>query len=230
MFEKKCPRCERKIHKEFSYCPFCGFDIKKYEEEEDFGFFGRSDRIAEDFFKDDTSILGGSLGKIMNSLMKQLEKQMNDMEKETDSLDTPHTPNITPRGFKIQISTGKPIIKEINGTGFADSEGLNDSEEQTIKTSKISSPRISKEEIERRSRLPKTEAESNVRRLGDKLVYEISVPGVNSKKDILVTKLEESIEIKAYSHDRCYVKTIPLKLEIIGYALKDETIFVEFKN
>ena len=111
-------------------------------------------------------------------------------------------------GFKIQISTGKPQIKHI------------EQEEAEL----------SEEEITRRKRLPKEEPKSNVRRLGDKIVYEIHTPEVKSKKDVVITKLEDSIEIRAYSKNKCFHKVIPLKIEILKYYLKNNTLFLELKG
>ena len=200
MFKKNCPSCAKKIDKKFSYCPYCGMSFKKAKEERDFGMIGVDD-FEENFQAPEVKMPFG-LDKIMNSLVKQLEKQMSGMD---DSAGMP-------KGFRIQISTGKPQVKQVQEKRVA---------ERII---------ISEEEFERRKKLPIEDAESKIRRIGEGIVYEISVPGVKSKQDIMITKLENSIEVKAYSTDKCYVKAIPLNVEIVGYAVKDQKVFLELRG
>ena len=65
--------------------------------------------------------------------------------------------------------------------------------------------------------------------MGKKIIYEIETPGVRTKKDVVVAKLASGLEIKGYSEDKCYVKFIPLTVEVIGYYVENEKIFVELK-
>lgn len=201
MFKKKCPSCAKKIDRKFNYCPYCGKSIKTHYEKENFGMLGREDVADNNLVSEIKLPLG--LNKIMNSLMKQIEKEMSQM----DSVEG------MPKGFKIQIKTGMP--QQIR---------------QVIPDKKIINEPISDEENERRKNLKKVEASSKVRRIGDKIVYEISTPGVKLKKDVVVTKLESGIEIRAYSKNKCYVKTIPLEVEIARYYIEDERLFVELKG
>jgi len=201
MIKKKCPSCAKKSEKSFSFCPHCGFSFKKQKEEDDFGMLGRDDTIQN--INQQVKIPMGlnGLDKIMNSLIGQLEKQLR--ENNGDGI---------PRGFKIQISAGQPRMAPQK------------------KTAEIKMPEITEEEIYRRRALPKQEADSKIRRLSDRVVYEIKVPGVNSKKDIIITRLEDSIEIKAYSKDKCYYKTLPIKMKLAGYYLEDDKLFLELKD
>ena len=148
------------------------------------------------------------MSKIMNSLMKQLQKEMGEMGSVEGGM---------PKGFKIQISTGKPQIEQLPV-------------QQKQVRPKINMHGVSEKELERREKLKRTDAESKVRRLTDRIIYEINVPGVKRKNDIVITKLEEGIEIRAYSKDKCYVKVIPLKVEILGWYLKSDVLFVELKG
>jgi hypothetical protein len=204
MLKKKCPSCGRKIERKFNYCPYCGLGFKQKKQEEDFGMLGRDDFIDEKSFEG--NFLSGGVNKMMDSLIKQIEKQVGDLNEKNSNM---------PRGFKIKISTARPQLNKIQRNNF-----------KTIEKS----PVVSKEELERRKKLPKVKAESTLRRLGDKIIYEISIPGVKTKKDVVITKLENSIEIKAYSKDKCYYKTIALKVEIIGYYLKDDKLFLELRS
>ena len=211
MWRKSCPSCGKKIEKKFNYCPYCGAGFKHKKERDDFGMLGRDDEAD---FEDEMQLPMG-LNKMMNSLMKQLEKQFNNIDMEEGKKG-----NIKPRGFKIKISSGMPGMSQ------------NPQKKPQNNDNKVKEYRqdISEKELKRRKNLPRKEAESRVRRLPDMLVYELNVPGVKSKKDIVLTKLENSIEVKAYSKDRCYIKTIPLRVEIIGYYIKDNMLVLELKD
>lgn len=89
---------------------------------------------------------------------------------------------------------------------------------------------ISKEDITRYAKLPREEAKTNVKRLSDKVVYEIFLPGVKSIKDVFVHKLQDSIEVKAFGKDKAYFKLIPVDLNVKRYGLKDELLILELKE
>ncbi|MGC9309073.1 MAG: hypothetical protein ACP5D2_00055, partial [Candidatus Nanoarchaeia archaeon] len=144
--KKKCPACGEKVERKFNYCPYCGEAFKQRKQEEDFGMLGRDDF---DEVEEEISLPFG-LDKMMSSLMKQIEKQFNDMQENQGSY---------PKGFKIHVSTGKPKLKK--------------SSNQAVKQIK---QEVSKKELERRQQLPKEEAKSNIRRLSDRLVYVVDVP------------------------------------------------------
>ena len=74
------------------------------------------------------------------------------------------------------------------------------------------------------------EPKSTVRRLSDKLVYEIDVPGVSSVKNISINRLENSIEVKAFGKDKAYFKLIPVNMDVSNYYLKDGKLIVELKE
>jgi len=141
----------------------------------------------------------------MGGLIKQIERELSSSNNE----------NGIPRGFNIKIQTGNP-----NQQGIMT---------QTPEK-KMPIQNISEEETSRRQTLPKQEAESKVKRLSDKIIYEINVPGIKNKEDIIITKLEQGFEIKAYTKDYCYIKTIPLQIEIIGFTIKDNKLIVELKS
>lgn len=192
-----------KIEKKFNFCPYCGVSFKAKNERENFGMLGRNDSAGNI-----QPNLGLPLGmnKIVNSLVKQLEKQMNDINGEgVEGM---------PRGFKIKIAQGQPQMKQV----------IRENPEKVDEVQMISD-----EENDRRARLQKEEVESKVRRLADRIIYEMKTPGVKKKKDIVVTKLASGLEIKAYSKDKCYVKFIPLTVEVIEYYVEDEKVFVELK-
>lgn len=202
MIKKKCSVCDKKIDTKFSFCPFCGNSLKKSVLREDYGMLGASD--SSDI--QNNLKLPFGMEKMMGSLIKQLEKQIGDMNFENvDGM---------PKGIKIRVTRGPPGTKQI----------INE------KPRLIEESRVSEKEVNRRMGLERVSAESKVRRLNDSITYEIDAPGVKSKDDVVLTELATGLEIKAYSKDKCYVKFIPLKLEVLGYNVKSEKVFLELKS
>jgi hypothetical protein len=199
-----CPNCNKKIESEFHFCPWCAFGIKKAKDAENYGMLGLNDEIEKAM----TPALPFGLQGMIGGLMKQLEKELSGMDSGKPQM---------PKGFKIQISRGIPQnIQMVNQSP------QNEIAEKT--------PRISADENARRSKLPKSEAKSIVRRLPEGIVYEIDTPGVVSRADVAITKLEKSIEVRAYSKTKCFVKSIPLKADILGFEVMDEKVLVRFKG
>jgi len=208
MLKRKCPGCAKKIEKKFNFCPWCSQSIKSHKEKEDFGLLGRTDTIQNtNIPQKNQPELPFGLDKIMGGLIKQLEKE----------LFGPNKQGGMPKGFNIRIQTGGPNQNQINT-------------QQEAQKEIIEKPILTEKESTRRQTLPRQEAESKVKRLSDKIIYEINAPGIKNKEDIIITKLEQGFEIKAYTKDTCYTKTIPLQIEIIGYMIKDNKLIVELKN
>lgn|SRR3989344_6736288 len=202
MFRKKCASCNKKASKKFNYCPYCGHSFDGFRSDNEFGLLGREDsRNIQDEIK-----LPFGMEKMVNSLVKQLEKQMGEIDNSGGNF---------PKGIKIHVSAGRP--HQMNPV----------MQESPRNNQKINE--ISPKENEKRSHLPRVEVESRMRRLADRIVYEMKTPGVKLKRDVVLAELASGIEVKAYSKDKCYVKFIPLKVEVIGYYLKDEKLFLELK-
>lgn len=194
--KKKCSGCGKKGDKKFSYCPWCGNSFETRNEKEDFGILGK-----EDSFNMNDMKLPFGFNKIVGSLMKQLEKQLGEMDNRQG-------------GFKIQISSGKPVVQKMTPKPVMNEK--RDSFEKKRKAFDESLPRV--------------DVESAVRRIDDQIVYELEVPGVRDKENVLISKLEKGLEVRAYSKDKCYVKTIPLKVELVGWSLSGEKLFVKLKG
>jgi HSP20 family molecular chaperone IbpA len=75
--------------------------------------------------------------------------------------------------------------------------------------------------------LERKEPKTNIRRLSNRVVYELEMPGVESLEDISIIKLENSIEIKAISKNKAYVKVIPINLPITNYNLSEGKLILE---
>jgi len=204
---KKCPDCEEKIKDKFSYCPWCGHSFKRVKKQEDWGMIGESDEAQQ---QEQVQLPFGFNG-IINKLMKQIEKDLSGMDGNSP----------IPKGFKIKISTGAPTIQPV---------GVNYGDDSTKKEKEASAPYVPIAEIERRSKLKRIDAKSTIRRLPEGVIYEIEAPGVRSENDIAITRLEQSLEVKAYSKDKCYVKMIPMKVEILGVSVKNNKVFLKVRG
>jgi len=230
MLGKKCSRCGRRVKKDFSFCPTCGKDMRTPYDAKDFGMLGRSD---EDDFED----LGIKLPPGINLLFKNLVKQLDKQFKELDKISREEMREIRDadmiRGFK-------PIRK-----GFSISISSKDGRNPSIKINEIGKEakvkrvenvvpeenmKKKQESIKKMKGLPREEAETRVRRLSNKIIYEIELPGVKSVHNIILNKLENSIEIKALAKGKVLVKLLPISLPIIGYKLEKEKLILELKN
>jgi hypothetical protein len=67
-----------------------------------------------------------------------------------------------------------------------------------------------------------------VRRLSDRIVYEIELPGVKAS-DIIINKLQNSIEIKAFTKEKAFFKLLPVALPILNYYMKQGKLVLELK-
>ncbi|MEM4271354.1 MAG: hypothetical protein QXO70_04660 [Candidatus Pacearchaeota archaeon] len=223
MFVEKCPNCKKRIEKNFEYCPYCGCNIKEEREIEDFGLLGKEDK--KEVFRDNFSfnLNPQSIIHNMNSLIKNMIK---DFDKEFDKNFDKTEPKVFSKTISINLSPGKvPKIRiDSNGKPLPINVKVN-----KIKFSKSKIPKISKEKLNLLAKLPKQEPKTNVRRFGDKVVYEFDVPGVKDKEDILINNLENGIEIIALSKEKAFVKKIPIKLELQNYEISKGKLIIEFK-
>ena len=144
--------------------------------------------------------------KLMGGLINQLEKQLGNMEVDEKTG--------MPKGLKIQIARGRGGPQVVQ-------------KKPAVKRSVVV---VSEEEGKRRAELKKVDAKSRVKRLGDVIVYEIEAPGIVNKEDVVLTELETGIEIRAYAQDKCYVKVIPMKVEILGMRIDREKVSVELRG
>ncbi len=224
MFRKKCPGCGEKLCNKFRFCPYCGYGIKAEQEEKDYGLLGRSDDVLPGF----GMAMPFGFDKLFNGLLKQLDKQFKELDKE---IGKEKVPTLKSKGLSINISTStgqKPQIKVMGfGPGF---ENMKHNIEQKKQIIKPQAAKILNEKAAKLSKLPKHEAETSVRRLSNKIVYEINLPGVKTLSNIIINQLENSIEIKAFSKDKAYFKLLPINLPILDYHLKDEKLILELKS
>ena len=229
MFSKKCPKCARKIFKDFEFCPYCGFNIKKEKEFRNLGLLGRDDEFE---FPEMGMRMPFGFDGIFNSLLKQIDTQFKQLDREMGKdfkeAKVEKEKPVMSRGISISISSGIGKKPEVRVRGFGPGyENLIKQEEKPVK---IKVPKISEEKAKKLAKLPREEAETSVRRLSNKIVYEIELPGVKEIEDIIINQLENSIEIKAFSKDKAYFKLLPINLPILNYKLDKETLVLELKQ
>ena len=73
------------------------------------------------------------------------------------------------------------------------------------------------------------EPETEIKTIGNKQIIQIVLPEVKSLKDVEVKKLEQSLEIKAFTKDKTYFKLIPIpsSSEIINKELEGNVLKIE---
>ncbi|MDD5098487.1 MAG: zinc ribbon domain-containing protein [Candidatus Pacebacteria bacterium] len=206
--ELKCSQCKSKVNDSFSFCPYCGEGlIDPQQEMKDFGMLGRNDAVPRKEARLPVSPADiGFTDQLINSFVNSLAKTLDQQFKEMNSPEVEHLPN----GIKIKIGPhqiNKKPRKEVQN--------------------KIA---ITDEQIQKMSGLPRIEAKTNIRRFSDKIVYEMSTPGLESVRDVFISKLESGYEIKAIGSKKVYVNSLPINLPLQGYAIENGRLFVEFKT
>ena len=217
MFSKKCPNCNSKIKDNFEFCPSCGNDLRSGYDKDDYGLLGKNDFIEE---QPEITTLGDKfIEKIFNSATKLLEKQLKSLSEDMNQQPNriPMFPNLNVQFF-VNGKRMMPQNRQMNEPN----------QNQQIQTNPLSKEIIQK--FSRSSKLPKKEPKTKLKRIGNKIVYELEVPGVNDISDILINQLESSIEIKAIADKTVYHKTINLNLPVIRYQLVDGNLFLELGN
>ena len=206
MFSKKqdCPKCKSSIKQEFDFCPHCGCDIRSPEKDlQDYGLLGKHDMTQTPL------VGGGSMGfsdKILNSiftqLMKTLEQQMRGAApRQAENTEVRQLPN----GIILTVNT------------------------QRNPSARVSKRRtLSEAQMKRMAALPRAEAKTDVRRLSDRVLYELKAPGVGSVEDVFVSKVESGYEVKVISEKKVYVNSLQIDLPLKGYSLDEKGVTFEF--
>ena len=237
--KKKCFKCERKIEKDFEFCPFCGNPQKQ----KDYGFLGESDNINEldKMFNNsfaDKSMDGSFMDKIfsgtLNSAMKIVEKEMRQMNGEDGKMreSLADNPNSNVRSHFELFINGKKVNLPGNIAGVTiENMPSGVIPAKTERQTKARMPKISEEILKKASKLPRKEAKSRISRTADKVIYELETPGINSLNEVLINKLESSIEIKAFTDKVVFTKNLPVKLPLMQYGINpsEGKLVLEFK-
>ncbi|MFH1801605.1 MAG: hypothetical protein ABH804_02100 [archaeon] len=215
MFRKRqCNRCGKKTSNSHDFCPNCGYSLKS-KKKEDWGMLGKDD-FENTQQQDPFEVLFGSfggkmLGKMLTGTMKMLEKEMQKEIKKEPPMKT---------HIKVSING-----KEIDLNNPYENKKPNKKEEHRVHLNKFS-----QNEKEKFLKLPKKEPSTNIRRLADKIIYELKMPGVKSIEDISINQLENSIEVKAVAKNKAYSKIIPINLPIINYFISKGSLILELND
>lgn len=203
MFKKnRCKNCREKIDSKYEFCPYCGSKINSNNQ--NWGMLGKNDLIpnTQDPFSMLGGINGGMLSKMLGSAMKMLEKEM-----QREMSNKPRT------NIRLMIN-GKEIK-------------LNNPPQKKEISKEIIQKKAQQKTLKNFAGLPKEEPKTNIRRLSDKVIYEINLPEVKSLEDISINQLESSIEIKATSQKKAYTKIIQINLPILNYEFSGEKLILE---
>lgn len=222
MFRQRCKRCDSKSSKKFQFCPNCGYPFKRDQNKQEYGLLGESDQSEMD------EMLGGLGGGIFNKILsgaikmleKEMQKEINQMHKQEREI-KPKNQNIPKTNFQLYVNGKKINI----GEGIEMPPQMNVNKE---KPSKKALPTPSAKIISESKNLPRIETETLLKRLPDKIVYELEAEGVKDLNQILVNKLEEGIEIKMFTKDKVLYKNLSVSLPLIAYYLKKQKLFLEF--
>jgi len=217
MFGKKeCKRCGVKSGSGFNFCPNCGVPFKEnISKGNDFGMLGDSDINENTFGLNNFSnpFLGGfsgkMIGKMFESAVKMMEKEMQKEMKKQNSPRTNFQLFINGKKVNIEKSAGNPINRHKR------------------QRKEINYQNLPQANLKKFGDFPKKEPETNVRRFSDKVIYEISMPGLKSEKEMSIIKLENSIEIKALGENIIYRKIIPISLPITDYKISNDKLVIE---
>ncbi len=225
--KKFCESCGKKFRKSYDFCPYCGEELtdggESKKRSENFGLLGKNDSGVP---KEELKIPGG-FNLIFNSLMKNLEKQFKEIEKDSKKEQNQNNkdPKVRKQGISINISTSggnRPPMVNVASYG-------NSIKKKKQEVRKAFSDNFSKEKLKKLQKLPREEPKTNIKRLSNRVVYEIELPGVKSLSDISMINLENGVGIKAISNDKVYSKSIQME-EPINYNFSEGRLFLEFRN
>ncbi len=207
--KKKCKFCGKTIKDSYSFCPYCGSRLKEPEEEaRDYGLLGKTDHPSIENSFAPLSPFDNLINKMVGSAFRILEAELE---------------KINPQSQFTQPS--KNIKLFINGREINLDNQKKEAKSELQQPNNLEKTRAL---IEKMSRLPKKEPKTKIKRLSDRVSYELHVPGVKSLKDVLMRKLEKSLEIKAVSDKEVYIKTIPLRFNLISKSLRGNKLILDF--
>lgn len=223
MFRKKCKRCNSAVSKSFEFCPRCGQNLRgnKKFDKKDYGMLGKDDEF-DNMFQEPMPGFGNSmLNKMLAKATRMLEKEIENMHK----LESKNNPRIrSRRNFQLYINGKRVNIPEMENMQTIP---------QNIKASpnnRAKFPIPSEETIKKAAGLPRKEAQTSLKRLANKIIYELDAPGVRSISKILINKTEDGIEVRIFTRNAVLCKNIAIKLPLIAYYLKKQKLFLEFQN
>ena len=182
--------------------------------------------IQEDIFARIKPGIGGGKNKKMHGNAKKMVEK--EIKKEMEQQNKPEKTNLKPNK-KLQLYING---KKINVGNPNNPQNQKSAQKKPVKKQirKIITKEFTSKMKEKFSSLPKEEPETTIRRLSNKIIYEINMPGVKKIENISIRNLEKSIEIRAISKDKAYYKIITVDLPLIKYNLEKNTLILELET
>jgi HSP20 family molecular chaperone IbpA len=213
-----CQNCGTDVEEEWRYCPKCGAGLaKRHEILERFPSLSPSQDFLEDIERE---------FRRMNRLFRRMEPSRRSLEEFFKE------PSWEGGGISIHVSseTGKEPKVEVRA--FGDLKGQ---EREIMRRLGIGEaapgPGEKREEEGKQRPIPKVteEPETKVQRVGDRILFHIKVPGVESLEDVEIQKLTESIEVRAYTEGKAYftLLSIPRDIRILDTKLEYGILTIE---
>jgi len=210
MFSKKnCEKCGKELKKDFEFCPYCGNPL---DSDNRWGMLGKND--VNNMNMPGFGLTGNIFNKMIGNAMKMIE---NEMQKGNEEMPMPKTK------FQLYINGKKIPISSENVQVMKKPKKTPTKKESVIRE-------FSSENQKKFAGMKKSEPETNVRRLADRIIFEIKMPDVKSVEDVSIRNLENSIEIKAIAKGKAYYKIISISLPIIDYRLDKDNLILELEN
>jgi HSP20 family molecular chaperone IbpA len=197
----------------WKFCPRCGAGIRR-----------ESDIFSEVF---------GRMERELKGMGKAFERNF-----EVFDLSPFFKKPVKSSGFSIKISRSGSEKPKVSVKTFGD-VNRKEVEEEIGKLGfrgipKMEKPWRGRPEAEERgicleSAKTTEEPETCVRRIGEKIVVEVKLPGVRDSKDIEVKPLENSIEVKAIAGEKAYFRilTKPPKTKIVRKDFENGILRIE---
>jgi HSP20 family molecular chaperone IbpA len=219
----QCPVCGTRIDKEWGFCPRCG------------------SRISGDFFDEIFSRMRKELAEMNRMLEKDIEAfdlspWFKDMDKPKKSGFTikivqagDRKPDISVRTFG-DVEKGK-LKKEMDQLG-AWQNNMKPAESPAVRRDLFRLGKLAEpgEKLVIKGALKTEEPKTSVAKSASKVVVSIHLPGVQSERDIEVSELENSVEVKAVAKDKAYFKilTKPRQFRLSKRSFEKGILQMEF--
>jgi len=208
-----CPICGTKIEKEWSFCPRCGA------------------RISGDFFEEIMAHMRKELAE-MSKLMDIRDKDIEafDLSPWFKNMDKKKVVLSNPKGsgFSIKIiqSGGKEPEVSVRTFGDVDKEKL----KKEMSGMSYSSGESKGQKVMIKESMKTEEPKTSVTRSSSKVIVNMEMPGVKSDRDIEVSELESSVEVKALAGDKAYFKilTKPSQFRLAKRSFDRGILHMEF--
>lgn len=223
MFKKvTCARCGKKVSDKFNFCPFCGSKLYKEKVKKTDSLLDELDELEKEMK------LPFLLKFPMKSFMKQLMKEFENLYEFDEQMERKEKqPRVFTQGFSISITNvdGKPVIK-VSKLGTP--EKIIEPKVESKSEAEVKIKDFSKKDAVKYAKLKKIEPNTKVRRLADKVLYELEIPHVKKDK-VIVNHLGNTIEIKALAKNKAYFKVIPVSLPIKSWYVEKDKLILELE-